>query len=151
MNPTPNNTVPNNTVTPNTTTPNTTTTNTTVGKIIPFPYTIAYVLVVWVSIGMRCLYPSTLLASVLMSLGSVLEIMAAVTLVIVGAIGTGIQIGVIILIALVGLIYVSNVISLMFVFKVLHNDSKFMNTYRKTVCANRVICILSVLFYHKFH
>lgn len=67
------------------------------------------------------------------------------------AIGTGIKIGEIIVIAVIGLIYICNIISLMLVFKVLHNDGKFMNTYRKTVCPNRVICILSVLFYHKFH
>lgn len=45
---------------------------TTVGRIIPFPYTIAYVLVVGVSVGMRCLYPNTLLPSVIMSFGSIL-------------------------------------------------------------------------------
>lgn len=55
-----------------------------VGRIIPFPYTIAYVLVVGVSIGMRCLYPGTLLPSVMMSLGSILEMMSAITLIIVG-------------------------------------------------------------------
>ena len=48
-----------------TTTPN-------LGKIVPFPYTISYVLVVGISIGMKCLYPGTLFASVLMSFGSIL-------------------------------------------------------------------------------
>jgi hypothetical protein len=50
------------------------TVNTTqsIGRIVPFPYTITYVLVIGVSIGMRCLYPHTLLPSVLMSFGSIL-------------------------------------------------------------------------------
>lgn len=77
--------------------------------------------------------------------------MAAITLVIVSAIGAGIKIGEIIVIAVLGLIYISNLIALLMVCKVLHNDSKFMSTYRKTACANRVICIISLLLYHKFH
>lgn len=62
----------NSNITPNNSTnTNSTVTVTSIGKIVPFPYTIAYVLVIGVSIGMRCLYPSTLLPSVIMSIGSI--------------------------------------------------------------------------------
>jgi hypothetical protein len=56
----------------NTTTNETENTTQSIGRIVPFPYTISYVLVIGVSIGMRCLYPHTLLPSVLMSFGSIL-------------------------------------------------------------------------------
>lgn len=55
---------------------------TTTGRVIPFPYTIAYILLAAVCIGMKCLYPYTMLPSAIMSIGSVLEILSAVTLLI---------------------------------------------------------------------
>lgn len=122
------------------------------GRIIPFPYTIAYVLVVGVSIGMRCLYPSTLLPSVLMSLGSVLEVMSAITLLVVGILEVKSLVpGLAVLIVVVTLIFICNFISLAMIIKVLHNDSKFYQNYKKKVCPNIVVRVISVISYHKFH
>lgn len=59
--------------------------------------------------------------------------------------GTGI------LIAGLSLIYVSNIIALIMIVKVLHNDNKFMATYRKKTSSNILIRIISVITYHKFH
>lgn len=59
--------------------------------------------------------------------------------------GTGI------LIAGLSLIYVSNIIALIMIVKVLHNDNKFMTTYRKKTSSNILIRIISVITYHKFH
>lgn len=56
---------------------------------------------------MRCLYPNTLLPSVMMSLGSVLETMSAITLVIVGVIElSSLVAGIAVVLVAVLLIYV---------------------------------------------
>lgn len=105
-----------------------------------------------VSIGMRCMYPSTLLPSVMMSLGSVLEVMSAITLVVVGVLEVKtLVVGLAIVVVMVGLIYLCNLASLAMIVKVLHNDTKFYQNYKKKVCPNIVIRIISVLSYHKFH
>lgn len=76
-----------------------------------------------VSIGMRCLYPITLLPSVMMSFGCILEIMSALTLIIVAFIEFNALIaGIGIVIISAALIYICNVISLLFIIKVLNND-----------------------------
>lgn len=101
---------------------------------------------------MRCLYPSTLLPSVMMSLGSVLEVMSVITLIIVSFMELNALVaGLAILIVILVMIYISNVIALILIIKVLHNDNKFMTNYRKKPCPNIVIRILSVMCYHKFH
>jgi hypothetical protein len=101
---------------------------------------------------MRCLYPNTLLPSVMMSLGSVLETMSAITLVIVGVIElSSLVAGIAVVLVAVLLIYVCNFVSLALIIKVLHNDTKFFQNYKKKVCPNIVVRVISVLTYHKFH
>lgn len=71
---------------------------------------------------------------------------------IVNIVNTGeLQIGGIIVIVMIGLIYLSNIVVMVLIVKVLHNDSKFMQTYRKTVSPNTTIRLMSLIFYHKFH
>lgn len=101
---------------------------------------------------MKCLYPPTILASALMSMGSVLEVMSAITLIAVTFVsGEVMAVGVGLLIGGVVLVYVCNAISTVFVVKVLHADDKFMSNYRKTTCANIIIRVVACLTYHKFH
>lgn len=125
---------------------------TDVGRIIPFPFTIAYVLVLAVSIGMRCLYERTLLASVLMSLGSVVEVMSIFTLVIVGAMEKGgVDAGIVLVIIGIVVTYVCNVVGLVMVYKVLSSDNKFVSLYKKAVVACVTIRVISGVVSHKFH
>jgi hypothetical protein len=78
--------------------------------------------------------------------------MSAITLIIVSFVGLGgFTTGLVVLIAGVGLVYLSNFVSLLFIIKVLHNDNKFVTNYRKKVCPNNVVRVISVIFYHKFH
>jgi|688.fasta_scaffold683325_1 hypothetical protein len=78
--------------------------------------------------------------------------MSTITLIIVSFVGLGgFTTGLGVLIVGVGLVYLSNFVSLLFIIKVLHNDNKFVTNYRKKVCANNVVRVISVIFYHKFH
>lgn len=78
--------------------------------------------------------------------------MSAITLIIVSFVGLGgFTTGLVVLIAGVGLVYLSNFVSLLFIIKVLHNDNKFVINYRKKVCPNNVVRVITVIFYHKFH
>jgi hypothetical protein len=78
--------------------------------------------------------------------------MSFITLIIVSFVGLGgFTTGLGVLIAGAVLVYVSNFISLLFIIKILHNDNKFITNYRKKVCPNNVVRIISVIFYHKFH
>jgi hypothetical protein len=42
------------------------------GKVIPFPCTIAYILIFGMLVGVKCLFPLTMLPSAVMSLGSII-------------------------------------------------------------------------------
>lgn len=88
----------------------------------------------------------------MMASGSVLEVMAVITAVVVGfgELG-GVGAGIAILIVGLVLVYVSNFISLILIIKVLHNDNKFLQNYRKKPSPNILIRIISLLTYHKFH
>lgn len=78
--------------------------------------------------------------------------MSAITLMIVAFIQFGsLLAGIGIVVITVALIYVSNVVNLLFIIKVLNNDEKFMRNYKRKVSPNIVIRIISVLTYHKFH
>ena len=40
---------------------------------------------------------------------------------------------------------------MVFIVKILNNDKKFMATYKKTVCSNIFVRVLTIIFSHKFH
>lgn len=120
--------------------------------MIPFPYTIAYILMLGLCIGMKCIHPYTLLASAVMSFGSILEIFSAITFIIFAYVQLEeMARGAIVAAAVIALTYICNIISLIFICKILHNDTRFMLTYKKTVCANVMIRIISLICSHKFH
>jgi hypothetical protein len=76
------------------------------------------------------------LAAVIMSIGSIIEIMSAFTAIIVGGVNSisskALTVGIVILIIGVVLIYICNAVNLVFVIKVLNNDSKFASNYANT-------------------
>lgn len=115
---------------------------------MPFPYCIAYVLVVGVAIGIKCLYEPTLIVSALLSLGSVIEVLAVWTLIIVAAVNGEVGAGFIVLIIGLVLNYLCNAASMLLTLKFLDSDPKFMET--RTV-AYIPIRIIQSLLSHKFH
>lgn len=97
------------------------------------------------------MFTSTLMASALMSLGSLAEIFSVLTLVIVGSINEGMVSSIVALIVGVILIYLGNILNLVLVGVFLHRDEKFSHTYQKSKCVNVLIRVLSALTYFKFH
>lgn len=59
--------------------------------------------------------------------------------------------GLAIILAAAALIYVSNLVALAMVLKVLNNDTKYSQNIKKKPCPNTIIRIISTITYHKFH
>lgn len=135
---------------------NTNTTNTTnnTDKIVPFPYIIGYSVVGFISIGMKCMFSSTLLAPTIMSLGSLFETASIWTLGGISLVDVGIdsmQTGFYCLVVGLALIYLFNILNIVFVVCYLQRDDKFVLTYSKTKSPNIFIRIVSIIFNFKFH
>ena len=132
--------------------PSSSTTTVLPNKVIPFPYSIAYCMIIIVCIAMKCLYSHTMLPSAVMSLGSLLEILSAVTFIIAAYIeSAALKTGPVIVLIALAVNYICNGVNMFFVIKVLNNDKKFLATYKKTVCSSIFIRCISLLFSHKFH